>query len=420
MSVREWWSATALLLVLAALPCASARADEHTDHAHEPVAVDPELTLDAVVDAALAAYPKAPELDARQSQADAWARRGRSLIGDRPSLMLRYQSDRWGSDNGLDEYEAGIELPFWSWGGRSAVRDYGEALLAESGAARSALRWEVAGVVRDALWEVALAENAHDLAEQSLATSARLLEVVQRRYDLGDVAERDVLLARSSYLEYQTALTAAGAGLTDAERFYRIVTGLGRRPQFVAEPLSDIADITAEHPALAFADLAVERAAADVEVMRRTGNAGASVLIGTRRERPAFGTTFDDSIGVTVNVPFGGGAHRETEVSAAARAASEARAARNQAVRDLTLRMHEAAHNLTVIRENVAAASQRLDIAIRQETMGELAYEKGELELMDLLRIRETTLAARRHAARLQIEEKRQTALYNQAAGVLP
>lgn len=420
MSVRERWSMTALLLVLAALPAVPALADSHTDHGHTPIAVDPGLTLDAVVDAALAAYPRALELDARQLQADAWARRGRSLISDRPSLMLRYQSDRWGSDTGLDEYEAGIELPFWSWGGRSAVQDYGDALLAESGAARSALRWEVAGLVRDALWNVALAENAHELAEQTLATSARLLEVVQRRYDLGDVAERDVLLARSSYLEYQASLTAAGAVLMDAERYYRAVTGLSRRPEFVAEPLSGIADILPEHPALALADLAAERAAADVEVIRRTANAGASVLVGTRRERPAFGTTFDDSVGVTVNVPFGGGAHKETQVSAAARAASEARAARNQAIRDLTLKMHEAAHNLAVIRENVAGASQRLDIARRQEAMGELAYEKGELELLDLLRIRETTIAARRHAARLQLEEKRQTALYNQAAGVLP
>ena len=46
--------------------------------------------------------------------------------------MLRYQSDQFGSDAGLEEYEAGIELPMWRWGGRDAVRDFGAAMTAES------------------------------------------------------------------------------------------------------------------------------------------------------------------------------------------------------------------------------------------------------------------------------------------------
>jgi hypothetical protein len=49
--------------------------------------------------------------------------------------------------------------------------------------------------------------------------------------------------------------------------------------------------------------------------------------------------------------------------------------------------------------------------------MGEMAYEKGEIELMDLLRMQATTIEARRQATRLEIEKKRQTAFYNQAVG---
>jgi len=71
-------------------------------------------------------YPTTAEVQARSEQADAWSDRGNSWLADRPSLLLRYQSDRWGSDNGLNEYEAGIMLPLWSWGGRSAVQMLGE------------------------------------------------------------------------------------------------------------------------------------------------------------------------------------------------------------------------------------------------------------------------------------------------------
>jgi outer membrane protein TolC len=407
-------------VVLAALACGSTPAAGYEDHAHDPLTVDASLTLAHVVEAALERYPESRVLDARRDQADAWARRGRSWLVDRPSLMLRYQSDRWGSDTNLNEYEAGVELPLWSWGGKRAVKAFGEALTSESEAAALALRWEVAGIVREALWDVALAQNARDLAQQSLGMASQLLATVERRYELGDVALRDVLLSRSSHLEYEAALIDADAALLDAQRVYRSYTGLGRRPDFLAETRSTTQDIAPAHPALSFSNRAVERAEANMALARKMSNAGASVLIATRRERPANGTFLDDSIGVTLNLPFGGRAQRDTQISAAAHTASQAGAARAEQIRQLTLAMHEAAHNLAVVQEQLAAASRRLDIAQRHRAMGESAYEKGEIELLDLLKIRESAITARRRVMQLQIDEKRQTARYNQAVGDLP
>ena len=160
--------------------------------------------------------------------------------------------------------------------------------------------------------------------------------------------------------------------------------------------------------------------ALSVEVAEQTANTGTNVQIGTRHERPAFGTELDDSIGIILNIPFGGSNHRETLISTAARVASTARANRNRQIRELTLALHEAAHGLHVVHENLETAVERLDLAERHEAMGESAYEKGEIELMDLLRMQATTIDARRQATRLQIEQNRQTALYNQAVGESP
>ena len=181
-----------------------------------------------------------------------------------------------------------------------------------------------------------------------------------------------------------------------------------------------MAEITVDHPALEFANAAVATAAADVGMAEETANTGTRVLIGARRERPAYGTDLDDSIGITLSIPFGGSAHRNTEISKAARAASIVRADRNRQVRELSLALHEAAHGLNVVNENIEAASARLEFAERHEAMGELAYEKGELELIDLLKMQASTIAARRQVSRLNIDQKRQTALYNQAVGVSP
>lgn len=408
---------TAVLSVL--LFTVSARA-ELPNHQHAALPVDEALTMADAVDAALAFYPTTLELAARSEQADAWADRGRSWLAGRPSISLRYQSDRWSEDNGLSEYEAGILLPLWSWGGRNAVQRLGDALSSESSAARLALHWELAGLLRGALWSIAIAENDRDLAEQALDTMARLTAVVERRYELGDVALSDVLLAQSSHLEAQTELTTATAALLDAERVYRSVAGLEWRPPFVGEVLSRRHDVEPDHPALAFANAEVGRAEAALAVAKSASKTGTSLLIGPRGERPAFGGEFEDSVGITLSVPFGGSAHRRTEVSAAARAVASAKAARSRQMRSLTLAMHEAAHGLNVVRQNLIVASERRDLAERHQAMGESAYEKGEFELIDLLKVQSSASAAKRQVTRLTIDEKRQTAFYNQAVGKSP
>jgi outer membrane protein TolC len=406
-----------LLCVGAGLFAADA---ELPSHEHAALPEDATLTLAGAVDAAFQIYPATIELAARTGQADAWTDRGHSWLADRPSLVLRLQTDRWGSDAGLDEYEAGIQLPLWNPGGRSAVQDYGAAFTEESATADLALRWEVAGMLRGALWAIALAENDHELAEQALDTAERLAKSVERRYELGDVALSDVLLAQSAYLEAQTSLIEATAALLDAERGYRSLTGLERRPAFLGEALSQSHDVEPDHPALAFANAAVTRAEAGLAVAEKTANTGASLLLGSRSERPAFGDQFDDSLGITVSIPFGGSAHRRTEISAAARTAASARATRNAQIRTLTLELHEAAHGLNVVSENLTSATERMKLAERHQAMSEVAYEKGELELIDLLKVQSTAIAAKRQVTRLLIDEKRQTALYNQAVGKLP
>jgi len=393
---------------------------ELPSHQHAALPVDEALGMTDAVAAAFELYPTRVELTARAEEADAWTDRGQSWLADRPSLTMRYQSDRWGADNGPDEYEAGVELPLWGIGGRSAVQNFGDALSAESVAADLALRWKVAGFLRSTLWGIALAENDHELAEQALETAARLTTSVERRHELGDVALSDVLLAQSTFLEAQTVLIEATAALLDAERAYRSVTGLERRPPFLAETLSQRHDVEPDHPALAFANAEVIRAEASVAVAEKTFKSGASLLIGPRSERAAFATEFDESIGITVNIPFGGSSHRRTEISAASREAADARATRDQQMRLLTLDLHEAAHSLNVVSENLAASSERMDLAERHQEMGESAYEKGELELIDLLKVQATAIAAKRQVTRLKIDQKRQTAFYNQAVGKLP
>ena len=71
MQTRKWGPAAVALLALAAFNGRLAHAETHDDHLHQPLDADSSLTLDMVVDAALAAHPERLLLDARQQQAEA-------------------------------------------------------------------------------------------------------------------------------------------------------------------------------------------------------------------------------------------------------------------------------------------------------------------------------------------------------------
>lgn len=427
--IAQWWlpafpfrllAATALSLLLSVSRFVGAAATGEGDHDHRELPVDPELTLSAALDGTLERFPDTVELAARANEAEAWRDRGKSFIADSPSLSFRYQTDRWADDNRLQEFESGIEFLLWRWGERVATQSLGLLLSTESQAAADALRWEVAGLLRSALWDVALAHAEFELAEEALAISQRLTAAVERRYDLGDVAMTDVLLAQSANLEAQNSSIAARAALLDAERAYRSLTQLEYRPPFQAEDRSAQEDVSEAHPALAFAHAAYRRAEVKRTVVEKAARGNPALQVGQRRERPAFGTGFEDSIGFSIRVPFGGGAHTRAESATASREVSAARAALLRERRALDLEMHEAAHNLAVVNESLEAATERADLAGRHYKLGESAYEQGELDLIDLLKLQTIALEARRNSVNLQIKRKRHIALYNQAVGELP
>jgi outer membrane protein TolC len=409
-----------LLCSLAICASQPAPADEPDAHEHAALPIDATMTLADVVDRTVEYAPGYVELEARQAQADAWQHRGGSWTAGQPALMARYQSDRWGDDLGLQEIETGIQLTLWKWGQRRSTRELGRTLQSETDAAAAALRWEIAGLIRRLVWEIARAEAELELLEESESLASRLAASVRRRHELGDVARREVLLARSAELDAEARVADAQVVLVDAERTYRSVTGLDRRPPASVEALSTRATISASHPALELAAAAVEGAQAARDVVAEAGITSPTLTVGPRRERSVFGQDYEDSIGIIVTVPFGGRSHVDTQVTLAGRLVAAREAELRTTSRALELGMHEAAHSLSAAQKNVELAGERAALAKEGYEMGELAYTRGEVGLIELLALKEVYLDASRQAARFEIEVNRQTALYNQAVGVMP
>ena len=390
------------------------------DSEHPRLSENDALGLSALVDAAWARHPHTSALPSRDRQAEAWQNRGTRLLSDRPSIYLRWHTDRLQDDAGLDEYEAGVLMPLWRWGGRAATQAVGEAHGVSAVAAKRELRWKISGEVRRAYWRLAVANARLQSAIRAKEYASRLLKSVQRRHELGDTSQMDVLLSRSAELDAHNLIIEREAALVDAEREYHVLTGLSERPPIAPEILNSVDEVAEDHPALDLLDSEIARAEAEVLIARKASGRQPELLFGPRRERAAFSEQEDDSLGLTLTYPFGGSSHIETLVAEAERKAAELRAARAAAVRQLNLDLHEARHALKVTAEKLTTATTLAELARQQRTMGEIAYSSGEMDLMDFLRLQKAAEIATLRVDELQMQHGSEIALYNQAVGSMP
>jgi hypothetical protein len=253
-----------------------------------------------------------------------------------------------------------------------------------------------------------------------LTVAKDLESAVERRNARGDLPLADVLLARSAVFEKEKAVVLAEASLLDAERGYRSLTGLERRPASFAEARSAREDFDATHPALVFVNAELARARANLELVDRQARGNLILSVGPRRQRDPFGTLYNDSLAMAVKVPVGGERHGATEHARAARLVADAEAQRAGLERRLDLDLHEAEHGLSVIERSLALAERQSSVAAEQRAMAEKAFALGEIELRELLRIVDSAQAAKRDAAGLAIERQRTIAAVNQALGETP
>jgi outer membrane protein TolC len=119
-------------------------------------------------------------------------------------------------------------------------------------------------------------------------------------------------------------------------------------------------------------------------------------------------------------LPVGGGRYGAVSRAQASRRLAESESAQGLLLRELDLALHEAEHDLFVVEESLDIVSERTVLAERQWEMAQTAFELGEIDFRDLLRVQETLLAARRDVRRFEILRDRAIAEINQALGDLP
>ena len=382
--------------------------------------VDRSLTLPRLVDETYDRLQEQDLVEALAAQTKALQRLGNAWFGGAPTAYGSYRSDQPYKDTGTVEGEVGLNLTLPNWGQRSTAKQMASEASQVQAARTRALHLEVAGLVREAVWNLRLARNRFHFAETALAASRKLLVAVEKRVAKGDLARSNLALAKADVLQKEGEYSRSTALVHQAESTYRNLTGHDRLPADAAETQSSIDSITPGHPVLAAARAQYGLASASLEWTRAKGAGNPILGFGIRRERPDRNQPYANSAIISLSIPLGTGTYSARGIAEAGVARSEALMRYRRVKRQLEVGLSHARDNLLADRAELGAARERARLATQYLDMNRKAFASGEIDLFTLLRIQSETQAASLDAAQRAILLNRDTARYNQASGVMP
>ena len=394
---------------------AFAMQDEH-DH---DLQVNSQLTLRELVEKTIVRYPDSALLATKQIEIDAKDKRANGILPAAPAIGLLNRNDAITSNRGEREWDAELELPVWLPGQRAArealARDAALGLVDT----RATLNLKVAGMVRDALWDIAMMTHQATLAKSRHQTALALVNDVEKRVKAGDLPRTDIMLAQNEAYQAETYLLRAEAEVKHAQFRYQLLTGLNVIPEIYAEKQAN-AMLSDNHPALRDASKKVLVADDERNLMRIEKRENPSVSLNARSQRGPFDNQANDSLGLKLRIPF------ETEAHSAPLVASaEMNYAKNQAEAQhlryaLEAAFHEAEHNLEVTTAELAITTKQHANAQESLRLAKKAFALGETDLVNFLRVQASAYEAERAMKQRQIQLQWDTAHYNQAAGEMP
>ena len=362
--------------------------------------------------AARASGAREDELAARRDAAIA-------LFPEPPSVRLGYRTDQPNQNAGVRELEGVLSLPMWTPAARGAAQALAEAEFEQFGSGLRSQRWRLAGEVRETYWQARLAASEMEVAQRKVDEAVVLAADVERRLKAGELARTDHNQARSAEQLARAALADTRGRTYRAAQAFFVLTGLKSLPA-VAETVAAASRDLDRHPQLA----AIDRAAATARA--KFGQAAAAtrdppeIEVGMRRERPAFGEPYANSVIVGIKVPFSTDSRNQPRIAAASTELMEAQVTSTLERQKLATDIDAAESELDQAREIEQLAAERFRLAMDTQALFAKAFALGELDLPARLRAENDRFDAELALTRARIEMGRAISRLNQALGVFP
>ena len=383
------------------------------------IVVNPNLQYKEVLEKTFARSPHQAKLLSQQSVLEARNQVASAMLPSSPSLTIGHQNDTVGSGRGERKWQAEVELPVWRPNQRQNRLKVADAFKSNLITSQESLKLQVAGTLRDALWDIAFNDNNVALASNKLEVSQRLQADVEKRFKAGELAKTDAIFAQQETLRAEKEKLRAEAELMHARHRYFVLTGLREMPANIQEKQSSLEDYS-QSPIWLEAQSKLGLAETERQLATIESRDSVQVLINARRIQGGFDTTFNESVGLKIRIPFGGDARAATIKSASELNLGYALSEQETLRLALETAMHEAEHNLSVSQAELGIASKQFDMANESVRLAKKAFQLGETDLVSLLRVQAQTNEIERAFTSRQIQLQWDIARYNQAVGVLP
>jgi len=384
----------------------------------DPIVIDATLSLPKLIDLTMQKYPDTAWLKSLEEEAAAIAERSKSWTAGASQATIGYQSI---STFRLNYATGSVQVPLWNLGQRDAEHNLANRAETSAELQAVAIKLRVAGLVRGALWDMALAKIRFEQAQAELGIYGQLLDSIKKHVELGDLPRADELLAQSELLQKRSVFTMAEAELMHSRKRYTSITQTTKVPATYEENLAALKEIGQHHPTLVAINGQIERKQAELNAIKSIGSGQTNVIAGILSDEGVDPRSNKaEFFNVGVSIPFGGRAHIRPHIAAINVELNKLIAEREQLYRNLEQAHHEAEHNLEVNRVELATVNEQKRVSEDLLNMTQLAFSVGEINLMDLLRIESRTQQAILNAKERAVMLQRDKALYNQAVGVMP
>ena len=388
---------------------------EHVD----VLLVNPNLQLHDVLEKTIARNPMQASMQSREIMVKAKSLIAHATLPSTPAMIVAHQNDALTSGRNEREWLAEVELPVWLPSQRSNRIKVADAFQSNLAASRESISLQVAGMLREALWDIAFNDNNLALATSKLGLARRLQMDVEKRYQAGEMAKTDFMLAQQETLRAEREQLRADAEVMHARHRYLLLTGLHELPGSFIETQSSLDDYT--HSSIWIeAESKLGLAETERNLAQIESHENLQVLLNMRRTQGAFDSLSNDSVGLRLRIPFGGDARAAPIKAAAEIGVGYALTEREKLRTSLEAMMHEAEHNLSVSRAELSIATKQYDIAKESAKLAQKAFSLGETDLVSLLRVQAQTYDTERAFTTRQIQLQWDIARYNQVVGVLP
>ena len=377
------------------------------------------LTLNQALEAAWQRSLEASESRGRLAIVQADQAVNQNWLAAAPAFRIGQRDGKAGTPSGSRETELGLSFPLW-WPGQRAAG--GQATLSQLGlshATEQAERLRLAGLLREAIGSVHLAEAELHQVERQVQDLGQLTQDVEKRVRAGDLSPSDALAARSELLGAQAQAVAARQALAVQQSHWHLLTGVpSLKLQTRAAPA--LAHLLDTHPELVLANAAVDLGQRRADLARVQRSDSPELSLGMRQERPGQGAGLQSSVVVALRVPLGGQVYQQPRIAAAL---GELDVAQTQVLRTrqrLTAEVILAQSQLSLSLAQLQAERERAQLLAERARLIDKSFRAGESALPEMLRALSAAVSAESALARQQINYQTAISRLEQTLGLLP